>query len=499
MKNINPMTACDFYKVSHLKFYPKGTELVYSNFTPRSNKRVPQIEGVDNKVTFFGLQYFIKWFLMDEFENGFFKQPKDRVIARYKRRMDTSLGKDSVDTAHIAALHDLGYLPISIRALPEGESVNEKVPMLVIYNTKPEFFWVTNYLETVLSCMLWKTCTSATTARKYKQIGLRFAKETGVDTSFVQYQNHDFSYRGLSCVQDAAMTGMAHLINFVGTDSISAIDALEEYYNADAEKELIGCSVPASEHSCCCMGGKEGEFETFKRYITESYPTGIVSLVSDTWDYWQIVTDFLPRLKEIILKRDGKVVIRPDSSPKTPYEIICGDLDAPVGSAEYKGTIECLWETFGGSVNEAGYKVLHPTIGCIYGEAITPTLAKKIFEGLKAKGFASSNIVYGIGSMSFTLTTRDHHSFAIKATAGKINGKTIEIFKDPKTDGASIKKSARGFISVTKDDTGEYVAKDQVSWEESENCELKEVFRDGKLLIETSLQDIRGRIDSGIV
>ncbi len=247
-----PLTQLDFYKTGHMKQYPEGTTLVYSNLTPRSVKYLPKIEGTDDKVVFFGLQYFIKDFLIEKFNTEFFSKPKDEVVSYYKRRLDTSLGGDA-DVSHIEALHDLGYLPILIKALPEGAAVDAKIPVFTIENTLPEFFWLTNFLETILSATIWKPCTSATLARKYKKLLLNFAEETGVDPSFVGFQGHDFSFRGMSGAEDAAMTGAGHLTSFVGTDTVPAIDFLEDYYNANADKELVGCSVPATEHSCTTL------------------------------------------------------------------------------------------------------------------------------------------------------------------------------------------------------------------------------------------------------
>ncbi len=503
--HINPLTSIDYYKADHRRQYPEGTELVYSNNTPRSTKYAPKTPHVNDKIVVFGLQAFVKDFLIKTFNDNFFNQPKEKVVKKYKRRMDTSLGVGAISMEHIEALHDLGYLPVSVRALPEGATVDAKVPFYTIENTRPEFFWLTNYLETIASNMTWKPSTSATTAYKYRQLLNHFAKETGGDLGFVQFQAHDFSFRGMNGVWDAASSGAGHLLSFVGTDTIPAIDFIEEFYNGDAEKELIGCSVPATEHSVMCMGGKEGEIETFRRLITKVYPKGVVSIVSDTWDFWQVVRPgdgFLAKLKTEVMARKGgpvgdKVVIRPDSGD--PVKIICGDSQAPVGSPEHKGAIECLWETFGGTMTTKGYKVLDSHIGLIYGDSITLERCYQICHRLKNKGFASTNVVLGVGSFTYTFTTRDTYGFAVKATAGKVNGEYREIFKDPKTDnvgGSGIKKSAKGFLAVNKDAYGNYFLRDQVSLEDAHASELREVFRDGKLLVDEKLSDIRARINA---
>jgi nicotinamide phosphoribosyltransferase len=487
--NISPILLKDGYKVGHKFQYPEGTTLVYSNLTPRKSRNADMPE-----VVFFGLQYFIEEYLIRQFDTQFFAQPKDAVVAAYKRRMDNYLGKDSVPTDHIAALHDLGYLPLQIKALPEGTLVPMRVPVLTIMNTKPEFFWLTNMLETVMSAILWKPTTSATTAYHYLKVFTQYAAETvGADRSFIPWQGHDFSFRGMSGIEDALMSGAGHLLSFAGTDTIPAIDFLEEYYGANAEEELVGGSVPATEHSVMCMGTADGEIETFERLISEVYPAGIVSIVSDTWDFWQVITDFLPQLKDRILARDGKVVIRPDSGD--PVKIVAGDPDATPGSPEFKGAIECMWETFGGTVTERGYKLLDSHIGLIYGDGITMERQHAILDALKQKGFASYNVVLGLGSFTYEYTTRDQYGFAMKATYGEVGGEGREIFKSPKTDDGT-KLSAKGLLRVTRNIEGRLELKDQCTWEEEAQGELKPVFLDGKLLVTQTLREIRARVQN---
>lgn len=481
---INPLTLIDFYKADHRRQYPDDTTLVYSNLTPRTSR----MEGVD-EIVFFGLQYFIKEYLMNQWQRGFFSKPKEEVLRQYRRRMDNALGKDAVPVEHIAELHDLGYLPLEIRALPEGSLVPMRVPVCTIKNTNPTFFWLTNYLETIMSAILWKPCTSATTAFQYRKAFDRAAQETvgGSDVSFVMWQGHDFSFRGMSGVEDACMSGAGHLLSFYGTDSVAVIDFLEEYYQADSDLEIIGGSVPATEHSVMCMGTKADEMGTFRRLITDLYPAGVVSIVSDTWDFWQVITEYLPKLKPEILKRAGKVVIRPDSGD--PVKIIIGDSDAPVGSPAYKGAIECMWETFGGTITEKGYKLLDGHIGLIYGDSITLGRQKAILAGLEAKGFCSFNVVLGIGSFTYEYVTRDTFGFAMKATYGEVDGEGREIFKDPKTD-SGMKKSAKGLLKVEKVN-GTFVLKDQVSAAEADAGEMKLIFKDGKLVKDYTLAEVR--------
>ncbi len=480
---MNTLHLSDGYKVDHRNQYPKGTELVYSNWTPRKSR----VEGV-KKIVFFGLQYFIKKYLQEEFDRNFFYRPKEEVIHQYKRRIGNYLGPDAIKYEHVEALHDLGYLPIEIKALAEGTLVPIKTPMFTIKNTLPDFFWVTNFLETILSCIIWMPCTSATTAFEYKKILNRYADLTGGDLDFVNLQGHDFSFRGMAGLEAAMMSGAAHLLSFTGTDSIPAIDFLEQYYHADSDKETVGLSVPATEHSVMCMGTELDEIETFRRLIHEVYPTGIVSIVSDTWDYWKVITEYVPTLKNEMLRREGKVVIRPDSGD--PVKIICGDPEAMHDTPEYKGSIECLWETFGGTITKNGYKLLDPHIGLIYGDSITLERCEAICQQLEAKGFASTNVVFGIGSFTYQYVTRDTYGFAMKATYGEVNGEGRAIFKNPKTDDGT-KKSAKGLIRIEGENNRITGMKDEVTWAEEQSGMLQTVYKNGQLLREVTLGKIR--------
>lgn len=534
---LRPLHCIDFYKSGHIFQYPAGTEFIYSNFTARSTRLANMSKGYDNKIVVFGIQYFIKYFLMEEFRDGFFNLPKDKVINDIKRRMDTSLGKDSVTVKHFEELHDLGYLPIEIKALPEGSVIDTNIPLLTIVNTDPKFFWLVNYLETALSAFLWKASTSATIANDFRKLFYKYQIETNsAAEAFYKFQGHDFSCRGMSGMHDAAISGAAHLLSFLGTDTVSAIDLLEDYYGANSDYEMIGTSVPATEHSVMCSGKKESEIDTFKRLITETYPEGFVSIVSDTWDFWKVMTNLLPELKEDIMSRSGKLVIRPDSGD--PVKIICGtcykvnddfvhselnlgmltakgfwefeqagkyyiiNVDRAEGYTTYeteptpamKGAAQLLWDTFGGTISNEGYKVLDSHIGLIYGDSITISRAEAILEGLKNKGFASTNIVLGIGSFTYQHTTRDTLGFAMKSTNCVINGVSEAIFKDPATDGG-VKKSHRGLLRVEKV-ANDYICYQQQTPEEEKGGLLRRVFHNGVLYNEENLTQIRQRLDS---
>lgn len=481
----NPTTLLDCYKFGHRLQYPEGTTRVYSNMTPRGS-RVPGI----NSVLFFGFQAFLDD-LIDAWEEGFFQQPEEHVVRLYQRRIDGMLGPNNVGVEHIRALHRLGYLPLEFRALPEGIEVPLRIPVWTVENTLPEFFWLVNYIETYASTETWLPTTSATTALHLRRLLNKWADLTSDTPEFVDFQAHDFSYRGMATTEAAAKSGAGHLLSFAGTDTVPALDWIEYHYATG--NSVLGVSVAATEHSVMCAGGQEDEQGTFKRLL-DLYPSGIVSVVSDTWDLWAVLNEILPSLKDEILGRDGKLVIRPDSGD--PADIICGTMRPALDSNgvnqftimwdertnEQKGVIELLWDIFGGTVNEKGYKVLDPHVGVIYGDSITYDRANEICRRLEAKGFASTNVVFGIGSFTYQYVTRDTFGFAMKATWAEVNGEGRNLFKDPVTD-SGLKRSARGRLAVIE--VGGELTLIEEATEEIENSPdnlLKVVFRDGTIM-----------------
>lgn len=805
---LNPTLMCDFYKLSHREQYPEGTEFVYSTLVPRSNK---YYEHSDNIVVF-GIQSLVKKYFIDMFNKEFFNRPKEEVINEYKRTVKFTLGHENPEAKHLEQLYDLGYLPIDVRALKEGTVVHPNTPIMTIENTHSDFFWLTNYLETIISTQTWQAMTSATLAYDMRKMLDKYALETVGNTEAVDFQGHDFSMRGMSSLETTQLSSAGHAISFKGSDTVPVVDFLESYYNADVEKEIVVASIPAcydkdteiltetgwklfndleegekvaqyyedgsidfvvpteyynmhykgtmihftskdkgnkgyvdfkvtpnhrmikklnkdnsiqiveaqdknvysgrnkvvvsgkssvkgskltamdrlkiafqadgsfmnrkdsyngkhsngekpirfslkkdrkkerlvelldelgiyytlskyengyysfyiksseefrkdfdwvnlssisyewadefiqelkfwdgkqsskntitystivkrnidkvqaighlaeykgliteyddlrndsdrqllysitftknktsiggsivtkheveyddtvhcvsvptkmlvvrrndvvgvsgnTEHSVMCANGNYetmDEYETYKRMLTEIYPTGIFSIVSDTWDFWGNMTKTLPRLKDIIMERDGKITVRPDSG--NPVKIICGDPDADT-EYERKGAVEVLWDTFGGTETEKGYKVLDEHVGLIYGDSINYERAHQICEGLKEKGFASINVVLGVGSFSYQFNTRDTHGFAIKATYAKIKNEEKLIYKNPKTD--SGKRSHKGRVAVYKDGSWE----DNLNlhqWLNKQNLnQLERVFEDGKLYRDQSLSEIR--------
>lgn len=492
---MNSLLISDAYKQSHRVQFPKGTNLVYSNWTPRSEKYAKTNGGI----VVFGIQGFLKK-ITKEFNDNFFNLPKEEVLKSFSNGYKSFFGVEPDTLKHVEELHDLGYLPIVVKSLPEGSICPIGVPMLTIYNSLPNFFWITNFLETIMSCELWQPITSATISKGYKDIVMEWSKKTCDNNEHIPFQCHDFSMRGMAGLESAMASGAGHLLNFAGTDTIPSVYYLQNFYNADLNNELVGTSIPATEHSVMSMGTLEDEIGTFKRLITETYPNGYVSIVSDTWNLWTVLTNYLPKLKEEVMSRDGKVVVRPDSGD--PIDIICGSLIQSERnennennlSAEDKGVVEILWDIFGGTINSKGYKVLDSHIGAIYGDSITLDRANEICKRLEEKGFSSSNIVFGVGSYTYQFNTRDTYGLACKATYGEVEGIGRKIFKDPITDDGT-KKSLKGLISVLKDEKGNYYAKDQCTWNEESQGELKKVYVDGKFTNEIDLKTIRERLN----
>jgi nicotinamide phosphoribosyltransferase len=446
-------------------------------------------------MTFFGLQYFIKRYLNDLWNETFFDKPWGKIESFHRTFIKATLGKDPrID--HLRALHELGRIPIDIYALPEGSNVPLRVPCFVVTNTIDHAFWLPNFLETIESAAIWKACTSATTARQFRQIFTKYAIEAGEkDLSFIDWQGHDFSFRGMSGVEDVIMSGMGHLLSFSGTDSVPAILAAREYYGANLD---CGGSVPATEHSVMCAGGKDNELETFRRIIEDVYPTGVTSIVSDTWDLWRVLTEYIPALKDKILSRDGKVVIRPDSGD--PVNIICGDDSCCFPDAPAKlGVLRLLAEAVGVTERE-GMLPLINKMGAIYGDAISLQRADKILHRivheLKLSPF---NQVFGIGSYTYEYVTRDTYGQAMKATAVRGEDGIIKpIFKKPVTDDG-VKNSLHGIPAVyrTVESTEEhpvYYTVENATENQLANCAFQKVYSDGKLVINQSFEDIRKRV-----
>jgi nicotinic acid phosphoribosyltransferase len=483
---VAPLFHIDSYKLDHRRVAELAghVEKMYSNFTNRGSR----IEDIDH-VVHFGLRAFLQNYAIDSFV-PFFEASEDEVAALYEERVTQVVGPNDIGSDHIRALHRLGYLPLQFAAVPEGTPVPLRVPSFTVENTIPEFHWLTNYIESVLSSSVWQASTSATIAHRLRKYLDKEALETSGQIATVDWQGHDFSYRGMSSSETAAASGAGHLLSFTGTDSLVSLDWVDYFYPSEygAENGLIGGSVPATEHSVMCVGIETlGERELFNRTL-DLYPTGIFSMVSDTFNLWTVLTDFLPSLKEKILARDGRLVVRPDSGD--PVLILTGNPDAEAGSPENKGVVQLLWETFGGNVNEQGYKELDTHVGVIYGDSITFDRAHSIIEKLKENGFASTNVVLGVGSFTYQYNTRDTFASAMKATYTEVDGKAHNLRKDPITD-SGLKKSATGRLAVALNDEGDMYLIENATAEQEAASLLQPVWKDGKFITTQSFADVR--------
>jgi nicotinamide phosphoribosyltransferase len=511
---LNPLLATDSYKQSHKDMYPEGFDYLESNYTNRGSR----VEGVAH-VVHFGLQAWLKDFT--ESWEKFFAAPKADVIAEYKEHVDTFVSP-GFSLKEAEDLHDLGYLPLRFDAVPEGTLVPLKVPSVLIKSTNRKFAWLVNFIESDLSAGIWHPSTVATIAWDLRRIFNKAAEDTGGAPEATDWQLHDFSYRGQVNREAAAASGAAHLLSSLGSDAIPAVPWVKYYYPGD--NGLIAASVPATEHSVMCVGGEEDEIETFRRLL-KLYPEGILSIVSDTWDFFRVLTVILPQLKDEIMARNGKLVIRPDSGD--PADIVTGTVKfqlnpksakayalsveqakkaqefgvdlghgipasyKPVTTPEEKGAIEVLWDLFGGTVNEKGFKELDSHIGLIYGDGMFPDRIRDINARLAAKGFASTNWVAGVGSYAYQYVTRDTFASAVKATYAEVNGVGRNIQKNPKTDDGT-KKSATGRLAVgTSQNTGDLYRIEKAEDWQIENSRLLPIWEDGKFIREYSFAQVR--------
>lgn len=506
--NYNPLLLIDFYKATHHEQYPAGLTKMVSYYTPRMSR----LKDTD-KVVMFGLQAFIKEYLIDGFNNYFFNRPEEEVIIEYERVLNATLGKGAYESQKIRELHQLGYLPLEICAVPEGMRTAIGVPQIEITNTHPNFVWLVNTIETLLSCTMWHTQISAEVGYRYRQIVNKYWKMTCDENIQPSRLLGDFSMRGQHSAESAVKSSAAWCLSFLNTATVPAILWLEDNYNCDCTKEPVAFGAISTEHSVMCSNfAVDGdEITQVKRLLTEVYPNHSFSMVSDSYDYWNLVDNILPQCKEEIMNHNGCISIRGDSG--NPVEVVTQ-------------TVFHLWNTFGGTVNSKGYKVLDPHVKAIYGDSITPQRCEAIYKILKENGFAINNVVLGVGSFSFMCLeelryeevwdniaqkynefdyvaynpyTRDTFSIAVKATyAEDKNGNPIMIYKQPKA--LSWKKSQKGCCIVAKDGMS-YT--DGHSWlevgheiAEGNGTLLEPVFLNGDLICSYTLAEVRSNMYS---
>lgn len=491
MFRINPMLLIDYYKAVHAEMLPKNITKSVSYFTPRMS-RVNRWDSV----VMFGLQGFIKTYLIDYFNEEFFNKPIEEVVGKYKRLMDFTLGKDAYKIDKIEKLHKLGYLPIEIVALPEGTIVPMHVPMFGITNTHPDFAWLPQSLESLISAESWHPMLAATVGYTYRQIVNKYYDLTCDDNILRSKALGAFDFRGEECTESAIKAGAGWCLSFVNTATVPTIPYLEENYFCNCTKEPVAYGSPSTEHSVMCSNfSVDGdEITLLRRLLTEIYPNTSFSAVLDSYDYWNVIDNILPKLKKEIMEHNGCMLMRGDS----------GDCVEVVTKTVFK-----LWEEFGGTINSKGYKVLDPHVKAIYGDSITIQRCEEIYKILMENGFACSNVALGVGSFSFQCIeedgelkpfTRDTFSSCIKATYCEIDGKPTLIFKNPKDGG--FKKSQKGCCRVYTRCDGSIYFEDGLTWEQVTDYEKRDnmlipVFKNGELLKEQSLEEVRNRLYGG--
>ena len=511
MVEINSLLLKDFYKAVHSEMLPKGMTKSVSYYTPRMTR----IKKWD-KVVNFGLQMFIKTWLIEGFDKNFFERDEDDVVNEYKRIMDYTMGTGIYDIEKVRKLHRLGYLPIEIISLPEGYMVSMGCPIFGITNTHLDFAWLPQALESLISAEMWYPMVTATVAYHYRRVVNYWYGKTCDDDVPRRRALGNFDFRGDMGVDAALKASAGWLLSFVNTATVPAIPFMEAMYNCNCTKDEVGFGAVSTEHFVMCSNSAKDiadnpdeayeykdidprrERVFLKRLLTELYPNTSFSCVCDSYDYWNVVNNILPTLKKEILAHNGCFLVRGDSGD-------CVDVVTK--------TVFALWDIFGGTVNSKGYKVLDPHVKALYGDSITIERAAKIYKILDENGFAASNVSLGVGSFSMHCVeidgvlqpfTRDTFGVAIKACDAVIDGKEYPIYKDPKTDretGQGFKKSQKGCCRVFWRDkmSNLLTYEDGLTYEESLKDNLMApIFRDGKFIgKETSLNNIRNILWNG--
>lgn len=577
MKNTNPMIFSDYYKQGHPEYYPKGLDYLFTCGTARMTR----IEGMDHFVPF-GIQGFAQDYLIERFNSGFFNKPKEQAVNEVKEFIENTFDCCSFDIQRIADLHDLGYLPVKMWAVPEGTPLpiySQKgnpnvvqVPFMAYESTHPKFAWVAEFLESITSVQVWYPSLIATISKfGYRNIVDKHWEKSVVGQP-ARTAISEFGFRGGEGLEGAIMASCGFLTSFDKTATAPAIQYLKDYYGKGVSIGEIGSGMGSTEHSVMCSNfAVDGNEDTFMhRLFTEIAPKGKLSVVSDSYDYWGRVAAMCNKNSQLhtdIINRDGTVYVRGDSGD--PLKIVAGtmkyrlmddlgqvmELMDNIDSAEavgdwyfkmyqgdnkpfkyYKitrkagenckpaveiepsieeiGTVEALFNGFGGAKNSKGYIVLNDKVRAIYGDSITPYLAEQIYNRLENNGFAANNVALGAGSFSMQSWeeyddgkrilkphTRDTFGIAFKATYCEVNGEEHEVFKQPKTD-TGFKRSQRGMVAVYRDEDGTIRAKEHLNreqfYEMYNNGEMlmRPIFENGHMVVTENINDIRSRLNN---
>ena len=456
----NIILNTDSYKVSMFKQYPVGTTGVYSYIESRGGKY--------DRTVMFGLQAFIKEYLLEPITQSDI-DIADEILTAHGEPFN----RDGWE--YILREHN-GFLPVVIKAVAEGTVVPVSNVLATIENTDPECFWLTTWLETSLLRAVWYPVTVATQSHKIKQVILDALEKTG-DPSTIDFKLHDFGARGVSSMESAGIGGASHLVNFMGTDTISGILFAREYYSAG----IAGFSIPAAEHSTITSWGRDNEVKAYENMLKQfAKPGAILAIVSDSYDIYNAVDKLWgEELRQQVIDSGATVVIRPDSGDP---DVVCRQL------------VQKLDAKFGSTVNSKGFKVLN-NVRLIQGDGVNEHTIRCILGSFQVYGYSADNIAFGMGGALLQILDRDTQRFAMKCSSAKINGVWVDVQKDPITD--SGKRSKAGRVTLWTNSGGEFASsvtaptgwtdKGIGGWTEA----LEEVYRDGKLVKEITFDQVR--------
>lgn len=454
----NVILLTDSYKVSHSRQYPHDTTKVASYFESRGGKF--------SEVVFFGLQYLLKKYMLKPITMEDINEAEEIFNLHFAASGGSDALFNRSGWEYIVKQHS-GKLPLSIKAVPEGSRIPLKNVLMTIENTDPACYWLTNYMETLL-VQTWYPSTVATVSNEFRKLIMKYLVDTG-DPNGIDFKLHDFGFRGSTSVESSGIGGTSHLVNFLGTDTMSALMIARKYYNCP----MAGFSIPAAEHSTITSWGREGEADAYRNMLKQ-YPQGLVAVVSDSFNIYEACKELWGiQLHDEVLNRNGTVVIRPDSG--SPSEVV-------------PKVISILLKAFGGTKNSKGYWVLNPHVRVIQGDGIDIDSCRSILFSMKLANQSTDNIAFGSGGGLLQKMDRDTLKFAFKCCLATVDGQDREVYKDPITDPG--KASKKGNLKLIKDPQNGYrtVQKDEYPQYDDK---LVEVYRNGKLCIEYTLDEIR--------
>lgn len=455
--NHNPILDVDSYKASHYRQYPPGTTAVSSYIESRG--------GAAPHTVFFGLQRFLKTYLSQRVTQAHIEEAAHLLPAH-------GLPFHEAGWRHILEVHG-GRLPLSVEAVPEGSVVPVSNVLVQVRNTDPTCAWLTSYVETALLRAVWYPTSVATRSFECRRIIAAALERTADNADGLPFKLHDFGARGASSAETAALGGAAHLLSFQGTDTVAAIRLLRESYDAD----MPGFSIPAAEHSTMTAWGREREVKAYANMLASFGGEGrVVAVVSDSYDLFHAIDALWgEQLREAVMNSGGTLVVRPDSGD--PVQIVCE-------------SIERLMAKFGFRTNSKGYRILPDCVRVIQGDGVSPAMIETILDAMAEQGLCADNVAFGMGGELLQRVDRDTQKFAMKASAVEIDGQWHDVYKDPVTDPGKVSK--RGRLALVHDGLWRTVRAEQRG---AANNALREVFRDGALYLEDTLDAVRARLD----